>query len=287
MNQAISTRRRHLKKSGASPCKTPHTRGSLCLATMLTLGPCLALADAVTASDDNSSIEFTTDDPEFNLGVPNDPVQLPRTIEWTVDGRRILVYPSGPSTLLDIGHLHPDAHVADNQIHAQGPMLGYGTGANTGTVTGGVVYAVEGGASGSRVSRIWEKVDIVNKTSEALPVSLTGMGFKPTQASLEVPDLTGLNLTGTTTVFYQGSTAAGTSITDPPFGPVTVLPVVSFSGFNPLFNQSLSLPAGATLTMITELKVKALGLTTEGIDPAGGNGGIRPGLETTPQLQPR
>lgn len=136
-------------------------------------------------------------------------------------------------------------------------MIGYDTGATTGTVTGGIVYAVEGGKAGSGVSRLWEKVDIRNKTSSAVSLSLTGLGFKPRQASLEVPDLTGLNLTGRTITFVQGNTQAS-SITDPPFGPVTVFPVVSFNEFNPLFNQSISLPAGATLTMITELKVGTL-----------------------------
>lgn len=282
MNQSISTPRRFLKKSGASQFKTLHVRGALVLGAMLTFSPCLALADSVTVSDENSSLKFTRDDAIFNLGAPNDPVQLPRKLEWTVDGRRILVYPSGPSTFLDIGHLHPDSHVAGNQIHAQGPMLEFGTGATTGTVTGGVVYTVDGGAPGSGLSTIREKVDIVNKTSAAVQVSLTGLGFKPTQQSLEVPDLNGLNVTGTTTVFYQGSTAAGTSIADPPFGPVTILPVVSFSGFNPLMNQSLSLPAGATLTMITELKVKSLGLTTGGVGD-GGNASIVP--DSLPPLQ--
>ena len=85
---------------------------------------------------------------------------------------------------------------------------------------------------------------------------LTGLGFKPTQPSLEVPDLTGLDITGTTVAFFVSG-----SIAEPPFAGagVTVLPVLSFSGFNPLFNQSFTLPAGATLTMITELRVaKAL-----------------------------
>jgi hypothetical protein len=231
-----------------------HMRGMLLVATIVVFSPFLAQAEAVTITEDNSSLKFTIDDPTFNLGVPNDPVQLPRTLEWTVDGHRILVYPSGPSTFLDIGHKHTDAHVAANQMHAQGPILGFGTAATAGTVTGGVVYTVDGGTSGSGTSRIYEKVDILNKTSGALSLSLAGLGFKPTQASLEVPDLTGVNLTGTTVVSIQGITQA-VSITDPPFGPVTVLPVVSFSGFNPLFNQSLSLPAGAMLTMITELKV--------------------------------
>jgi hypothetical protein len=222
------------------------------LTALMALSPCLALADSFSVTADNSSLKFTRDDPVFNLGVPSDPVQLARTIEWTVDGRRILVYPSGPSTFIDISHVHPDAHVTTSQIHAQGPLLGYATSATVGTVIGGVVYTVAGGAAGSGVSRLWEKVDIVNKTGAAVSLDLTGLGFKPTQASLEVPDLTEISVTGTTVVFYQGSTTA-TSITEPPFGPVTVLPVVSFSGFNTLLNQKFSLPAGATLTMITEL----------------------------------
>ena len=37
---------------------------------------------------------------------------------------------------------------------------------------------------------------------------------------------------------------------------MTVQPVVSLSGFNPLLNQSFNLPAGAVLTMFTELKVE-------------------------------
>jgi hypothetical protein len=228
---------------------------SLLLTAILMFGASLVQAESLSVSNNNSSLEFTRDDNVFNLNTPGDPVQLPRTIEWTVDGRRILVYPSGPSTFVDIGHLHPDVHVADNQIHAQGPLLGYATSGSEGTVTGGIVYAVEGGTPGSGISRLWEKVDIHNKTDGAVALSLTGLGFRPTQASLEVPDLAGLNLIGRTVMFYQGSTTLGTSITDPPFGPVTVLPVVSFRGFNPLRNQFFSLPAGATLTMITELRV--------------------------------
>ena len=214
----------------------------------------VAMADTVTITDANSSLRYTTDAPIFNLSLPNDPIQLPRTLEWTVDGRRILVYPSGPSTLLDIGHLHFDAHVSTNQMHAQGPLYDHGTNATQGTITGGVVYSVDGGTAGSGTSRISEKVDIHNKTSSAVSLSLAGMGYQSPQASLEVPDLTGLNLTGTTVVFYQGNLQTS-SITDAPFGPVTVLPVTSFSGFNPLLNQNINLPAGAVLTMVTELKI--------------------------------
>ena len=208
----------------------------------------------MTITDHNSSVKFSIDEPNANIGSPSDPLQLPRTLEWTVDGRRILIYPSGPSTFLDIGHSHSGAHVAANQIHGQGPLLGYGSGATSGTVTGGVVYTVDGGTAGSGISRISEKLDVHNKTGGNVSISLAGLGFKPTQASLEVPDLTGLNLTGTTLVFFQGNPQTG-SITDPPFAPVTVQPVVSFTGFNPLFNQSLNLPAGAMLTMVTEIKV--------------------------------
>ncbi|HEY2927757.1 hypothetical protein [Piscinibacter sp.] len=224
---------------------------------VMMLASCLSPAHAasVTIADQNSSLKFTIDEPTSNLGVPNDPIQLPRTVEWTVDGRRILVYPSGPLTFVDVGHIHPGLHVAANQLHAQGPMLGFGTGAMSGTVIGGVVYSVDGGAAGSGVSRISEKVDIHNKTGGAVSMSLAGMGYKPPQAALEVPDFTGLKVTGTTLIYFQGNAQTG-SLTAPPFAPVTVRPIVSFSGFNPLLNQSFNLPAGAVLTMVTELKVE-------------------------------
>ena len=56
-------------------------------------------------------------------------------------------------------------------------------------------------------------------------------------------------------VYFRGNARTG-SLTEPPFAPVTVRPVVSFSRFNPLLNQSFNLPAGAVLTMFTELKVE-------------------------------
>ncbi len=225
------------------------------LLTMALMPLCVTTvhADSITVSDGNAQLAYTIDNTGSNLGQPSDPVQLPRKVEWTVNGRRILVYPSGPSTFLDIGHLHPGAHVNANQIHAQGPMLGHGTGGPmAGNVLGGVVYTVKGGTAGR--STITEKLDIHNRTNSALPLSLAGFGFKPTQSALEVPDHTGLNLVGTTVVFFQGN-AQTNSFTEAPFAPVTILPTVSFKGFNPILNQNLSLPAGARLTMITELKV--------------------------------
>lgn len=225
------------------------------LSMLMALCPALALAqNDVTVSEGNSSLKVTRDPPGL---VP--PVRLTRTLEWTVDGRTILVYPSGPWSFIDTTlHFHPDAHVEGTQIHAQGPMLGFTTGAGDGTVTGGAIYTVDGGANGSGRSRIVEKVDIHNKGGTDLSFSLTGMGFKPTQASLPVPDYSGLEVTGTTTVFYQGN-AAKYSISDilpAGFPPMVARPVVSFTGFNPLFNQSFTVPAGAVLTMITELNVR-------------------------------
>ncbi|SAL11915.1 hypothetical protein AWB71_00292 [Caballeronia peredens] len=214
--------------------------------------PGLALADAVSISSNNSTLKVTRDDPIYNLNTPGDPVQLVRTLEWTVDGRRILVYPSGPSSFLDLGHMHSDAHVSANQIHAQGPVLGYATSAGTGTVVGGIVYTVDGDTAGTLNSRISEKVDVQNKSGAPVSLLLTGLGFKPTQASLEVPDYSGLDVAGTTVAFI---TNGPITETPPPFGQVTVLPVVSFAGFNPLSNQSVTLPAGATLSMVTEIKV--------------------------------
>lgn len=226
------------------------------LATILVLGPSLARADALTIMDRDASLKVTRNEPGTPLGVPNDPVQFTQTLEWTVEGRRILVYPSAPSSLLDISHFHPGLHVGTHQLHAQGPMQGYATGPGDGTVVGGIVYTVEGKQPGGCLSRIWEKVDIVNKTADTLTLPLAGMGWKPQggahQSGLEMPDLSGRDIKGTTTVYMQGSATTGPSIISPPYAPVTLLPVVSFSGFNPL-SQSISLQAGATVTVITEL----------------------------------
>jgi hypothetical protein len=230
------------------------------LSLVITAGLLLAAAasavraDSVTVSQGNASLKFSTDTPGANIGQPSDPVKLPRTVEWTVDGRRILVYPSGPWTFVDVSHLHGDAHVNGNQLHAQGPMLGFASTATSGTVTGGAVYSVTGGAAGSGFSRISEKVDIHNKTAGAVTVHWGGMGYKPTQASLEVPDLSGLDVQGVTVAFFQGN-ATASGFTDPPYPPLTVLPTVRFSGFNPKVSERLDLPAGATLTVITELTV--------------------------------
>jgi hypothetical protein len=219
----------------------------LLLSTILAVSPCLGVAADFTVTSNNSTLKVTSDTvPGFHL---------PRVMEWTVDGRKILVYPSGPWSFIDVGHFHPDAHVLVQQIHAQGPMIGY-----AGTVTGGAVYTVEGGANGSGVSRIVEKTDIHNMTGTDLTLPLTGMGYKPPREDLfPPPDYSGLHVTGTTTVFFQGNEATY-SISVPPSGgsypPVMVRPVVSFTGLNPLLNESFTIPSGAVMTTITELNVK-------------------------------
>ena len=225
---------------------------SLFFVTGFLAGAGLAQAATESVTDQNASLTFVTSDP-FNINAPTDPVSIPQRLEWVVDGRKIVVYPSNPLVYLDFSdHLHDSGHVGSHQIHAQGPMLGYATG-----VTGGVVYSVVGDASGSGISRISEKVDIRNTTNEAISLTVVGMGWKPTggahQRNLEVPDLSGLNVRGTTLVFIQGQGQA-TSIIDSPFAPVTVFPATTFSGFNTQ-TQKISLAAGATMTLITEINV--------------------------------
>lgn len=232
---------------------------TLVVATALMLSPCFAQAESVDTSDNNSTFKYNLGEP-FSLGLPTDPIQFPGTIEWTVDGRRILVYPSVPGNSLDVEHRHPGSHVAANQIHVQGPLFGY----TSSDVTGGIVYTLKGGAPGSGISTISEKVDIRNKSSSPVALgSLTGLGWLPDpsaphNAGLELPDLTGLTVTGTTMAFTQGDILSGTPrplITDAPYGPVTVYPATSFSGFNSFLIRDVTLAPGATLTVITELKV--------------------------------
>lgn len=237
------------------PSKAP----ALCLAAALMLVPCIALAQS-TVTDGNSALRYNLREP-FALGtVPSSPVQFPGTIEWTVDGRRILVYPSIPGNSTDVEHIHPAAHVAANQIHVQGPLFGYAASA----VTVGIVYTVTGGSAGSGVSRISEKIDIRNKSASPVPLNaLTGLGWLPDpsaphNAGIELPDLSGLTVTGTTMAFTQGDMPGGTArplITDAPFGPVSVIPGAAFTGFNPFLRRNVTLQPGATLTIITELSV--------------------------------
>jgi hypothetical protein len=218
-------------------------RAKLLLCAILAFAPTLSPAADVTITSINSTLKVTSDTvPGFHL---------PHVMDWTVDGRKILVYPSSPWNFIDVQHFHGDVHVDTTQIHAQGPMIGF-----AGNVTGGAVYTVDGGAAGTGVSRIVEKADIHNKTTNPMVVQLAGMGYKPPREDLfPPPDYSGLDVSGTTTVFVQGN-ASNYSITDPPYPPSKVRPIDSFTGLNPLLNENFTIPPGATLTMITELKVR-------------------------------
>ena len=100
-------------------------RARLLLSIVLALSPSLGLAqDQLTITNNNSSLKVTRDPATFVGFGPSDPLRLPRTMEWTVDGRTILVYPSAPWDFIDVEHFHTDAHVGVQQLHAQGPMLG-------------------------------------------------------------------------------------------------------------------------------------------------------------------
>ena len=221
-------------------------KARLFLSMILALSPSLGMAADVTVTSNNSTLKVTADTvPGFHL---------PRVMDWTVDGRKILVYPSSPWNFVDVGHFHADAHVSAQQTHAQGSMIGY-----PGTVTGGAVYTVDGGAAGTGVSRIVEKTDIHNLSGGDLLVQLAGMGFKPPREDLfPPPDYSGLDVTGTTTVFYQGKddSYAITEASSTGFPPVMVRRIISFTGLNPLLNENFTIPNGAVLTMITELNVK-------------------------------
>ena len=87
------------------------------LCAVLVAWPCGAVhAASVTVSDQNASLKVTIDEPTATLNVPNDPVQLPRSVEWTVDGRRILVYPSSPLTFVDTGEAQHERSVRAQRI---------------------------------------------------------------------------------------------------------------------------------------------------------------------------
>jgi len=207
----------------------------------------LALANPTTITDDNSSFVLSHQPPSI-VGT------LAFSGEWFVDGRRILTYVSSPANLIDIGgHHHSDSHVNANQLHAQGQLFG-GPAMGGPDISGGIVYTVDGGTAGSSISRLVEVVELTLGSGITTPqtFNLTGFGFEPQPhggATFEIPDLTGLNITGTTLAFAErGSFSVG------PFRDLTVLPFHSFTGFN-TFSQDITLNPNSTLRMITELNV--------------------------------
>lgn len=187
----------------------------------------------------NTKLILTLDNP--TVVTPH--ISFLRKLEWSVNGRRILVYP-GTSGIFDYsGHQHPDLHVTSTQDHLRGPMW------SNPDVIGGVVHSIYGDFKGGP-SRLTEKLDVENKSDSDVAIWLTGMGYKPTQSNLEVPDLSGIDVYGTTVVFYTT-----TSITEMPYGKAQVSQFIPFIGFNPIANDNYVIPAHATMTMITELYV--------------------------------
>lgn len=218
-------------------------------ATLLcSLGWQLAQAHHVTVTEDNSALTFDHGAADI-FGI------RANAVDWVVDGRRILTYVSSPANLIDVAHHHSDAHVSGNAIHAAGQILG-GPSAGGLDISGGIVYTLDGAAAASGVSRLTEVVELTLGTSITSPITLgfTGFGFQPSPhggVTFEMPDLSGLLVTGTTLLFAQ---TGSFSIPSPGFGHLTILPFHSFTGFN-TFRQDLTLAPGSTVRFITELNV--------------------------------
>lgn len=236
------------------------SQGMTGIVAVLLSGYSFAQAQRVDTADKNSTLRYNIREPFALDNVASSPIAFPGVLEWTVDGRRIAVYPSVPGNSLDVEHSHPGLHVAPNQIHVQGPLFGY---AST-DVTGGIVYTVTGGDPGSGSSRLTEKVDIRNKSGKPVTLgAINGLGWLPDRSAphnsnAEIPDLSGLTVTGATIAFIQGSGSGATAaslLTDPPFAPLTVYPAAAISGFNSFLVRNVTLAPGATMTILTELNV--------------------------------
>lgn len=231
-------------------------QGMTAIVAVLLSGYSFAQAQRVDIADKNSSLRYNIREPFPLANTPSSPIAFPGVLEWTVDGRRIPVYPSIPGNSVDVEHSHPGAHVGPNQIHVQGPLFGY---AST-EVTVGIVYSVTGSDAGTSSSRITEKVDIRNKSGKPVTLgAINGLGWLPDpkaphNSNAEIPDLSGLTVTGATIAFIQGSGAASL-LTDPAFAPLTVFPAAAISGFNSFLVRDVTLAPGATLTIVTELNV--------------------------------
>lgn len=74
------------------------TRTVVC--AVLVLAPVLSAASDVTITSNNSTLKVTAGD-TANF-------HLPQAMEWTVDGRKIVVYPASPWNFTDVTHFHPD-----------------------------------------------------------------------------------------------------------------------------------------------------------------------------------
>lgn len=234
---------------------------------------CVAQVDQTPLTSENTTLNIAR-------GV-QDISRLPRYLDWVVDGRSIFVTPSSVASNLNVtGHWHPNAHVGGNQLHGQGNLVGYSVGTSprdtSGSVVGAVVYTVVGSTAGSNTSRINEKVVLFNRGAQPVSLDVNGLFSRPTTST--PPDLTGLEVWGSTMTFIQGNgfrdpqgvAHAGVLSDLPPggtgyatipgpggpsFASITHFPSVTFTGFN-TFAQKVDLQPGASLIMITELNVR-------------------------------
>lgn len=217
------------------------TLSTVCFLWLLSGG--IANADQTTTiTQGNSSFVLTQTDSIVG--------SLPFTGEWFVDGRRILVYVSAPANLIDAAHHHPDSHVRNNQMHIAGNVIGN-------EIVGGIVYTLNGGASGTGVSRLTEFVELrlAPGITTARTISVAGFGFMPAShgdTTFEIPDLSGLRVTGTTLAYTSRGVFAVA-----PFGGDLTTRFLSFIGFN-TFSQNIVLNPGSTLRIITELIVSTV-----------------------------
>lgn len=244
---------------GAKTMKNIVSRVIVCVLALLVLSRAetLPIIPTETISSGGSSLVLKVDDATV--------FRRPFSLDLTIDGQSLLVFSSQPTDRLGgFHHLHgggPGTHIEPNQIHLAGPLVG------SSGLRGGVVYTLT--RTGS-VSRVTEKVDVASTVSAT--IKWTGLGANPftlgdtfatrhgfsNAAALPSPDLTGWQIAGTTLVFSQ----TGSLVDGPPFAPVSILPVVSFTGFNP-FDQNVSvtgctMAAPCQITMVTELNISRL-----------------------------
>ncbi|MFM0007477.1 hypothetical protein PQR57_41835 [Paraburkholderia dipogonis] len=186
-----------------------------------------------------------------------------RVLHWVAlpDERNIVIYPGSSGRLrIDQDHFHHAGHISSNQIHIVG---GNPADVNS-SLRYGVVYTVEGSLPDNYDSRITEKIDILSRSEMAIGLLMTGLGAKPDPVLYPNPEVFDLKSS-----YFRGTTVAYITMcsivllapcppvpgADAAYGSLILFPVVSFTGFNPVYNRYVLLPPHTTLTIITELRI--------------------------------